>query len=64
MDNIKYKSNTHGLNADFLELFSFALTLENPLYKISDKKSKYEIVLGELHLEVDNTLGLPVFKII
>lgn len=62
VDNIKYKSNSHGLDADFLELFSFALKLERPTKEIEKNFLKYNIYFEGVHIEVDNTVGLPVFN--
>ncbi|SDM44044.1 DUF2920 family protein [Sediminibacillus halophilus] len=61
VDNIKYKSNGHGLNADFLELFYFALEFERPREKTIERKTKHRVDLENLSVEVDFTHGLPVF---
>lgn len=62
VDNIKYKSNSHGLNADFLELFSFALELERPRKEIEKNDLKYIVDFESVLIEVDYTHGLPVFN--
>lgn len=41
--NIKYKSNQHGLSADYLVLFSYALDFERS--RRGDTSYDYEIVL-------------------
>ncbi|QTN01125.1 DUF2920 family protein [Sediminibacillus dalangtanensis] len=61
VDNFKYKSNGHGLNADFLELFSFALEFERPRQEAIEREIKHRVDLEYLSVEVDFTHGLPVF---
>lgn len=63
VDNIKYKSNRHGLDSDFLELFSYALGFENKVnYDVMDKRKNIEI--GDLEFIIDTSKGLPIFSII
>ncbi|MGX8236978.1 DUF2920 family protein [Exiguobacterium undae] len=62
VDNIKYNSNSHGLDADFLELFSFALKLEIPSKKVIEKDMKYILNFESVIIEVDFTNGLPLFN--
>ncbi|WP_339201180.1 DUF2920 family protein [Paenibacillus sp. FSL P2-0322] len=62
VDHIKYKSNSHGLDADFLELFSYALELERPTKEILKKDSKYIVDFESVSIEVDYTQGLPIFN--
>lgn len=61
VDMIKYKSAAHGLDADFLELFSYAVQFETTESEKRVKKSKYEIQCHNLSIQVDLTQGLPIF---
>jgi len=61
VDQIRFKSNNHGLDADFLELFSWALEMEKPLTLIEEIPLNYEVNIGSLHIEVDSSGGLPIF---
>jgi len=61
VDNIKYNSNSHGLDADFLELFTFALEFEQPLQEIQTREVSYAIDFDGVSINVDSSLGLPVF---
>lgn len=61
IDNIKFKSNNHGLDADFLEIFSYALQLEKPNNK-NDHTKKYTLNLNTVCIEVDYTRNLPLFN--
>jgi hypothetical protein len=62
VDDKKYKSNTHGLSADFLELFSYALEFELPKKASGEIRLKYEINFNGVRINVDNSFGLPVFR--
>ncbi|URJ47933.3 DUF2920 family protein [Paenibacillus polymyxa] len=62
VDHVKYKSNSHGLDADFLELFSFALELERPTKEAPVKELIYIIDFESVLIEVDYTNGLPIFN--
>ncbi|WLD93084.1 DUF2920 family protein [Alkalihalobacillus sp. AL-G] len=62
VDNKKYKSNTHGLDADFLELFSYALEFQSPEKKVAETDLKYVIDFKGVRIDVDYTYGLPVFS--
>lgn len=62
VDNIKYKSHKHGLDADFLELFSYALSFEkNASNELVDKRKNFAI--GDLEFILDTSQGLPIFDI-
>lgn len=61
VDQIKYKSNGHGLNADFLELFSFAISRERAPLTREEEKMIYRVNLEGVQIEVDSTQGLPLF---
>lgn len=61
VDQIRFKSNNHGLDADFLELFSFACEMEKPLMLTEEKLPNYEVVVGSLHIKIDSSGGLPIF---
>lgn len=62
IDNKKYKSNTHGLGADFLELFSYAMTFESHNIPINTSKEKIA-KLDTVEINVDYGQGLPVFTV-
>lgn len=62
IDNIKFKSNRHGLDADFFELFSYAIQLERPVTNKNMKK-KYTIILNTVNIHVDYTANLPNINI-
>lgn len=62
IDNKKYKSNTHGLGADFLELFSYAMEYEIPNREKCEIETSYALDFQGVRINVDNTCGLPVFK--
>lgn len=61
VDMTKYKSTSHGLDADFLQLFSYALQFEDYEERITNKELQYEINYGALNIQADCTQGLPVF---
>jgi hypothetical protein len=62
VDNKKYKSNSHGLDADFLELFSYALEYELPQTVSSKVDWEYVINFRSVQINVDNTFVLPTFN--
>ncbi|SDK37365.1 DUF2920 family protein [Sediminibacillus albus] len=64
VDNKKYRSNNHGLNADFLELFSFALCFEQPKQEKKGVLEKHKLSLANLSVHADFTTGLPKFDVI
>ena len=61
-DHEKYFSNTHGLDANFLKLFSYALEFEHAPRNNQDFRYKYSIDLKGVSINVDYTNGLPVFN--
>lgn len=61
VDMVKYKSTSHGLDADFLELFSYALQFENYEERITKRELQYEINYKTLKIQADFTQGLPIF---
>ncbi|MEJ8303648.1 DUF2920 family protein [Saccharibacillus sacchari] len=62
VDKIKYKSTAHGLDADFIELFSYALTFEEGKTIVGDTKSKYELQHAHVKIQADFMQGLPIFS--
>ncbi|WP_232718643.1 DUF2920 family protein [Bacillus sp. FJAT-45037] len=62
IDDIKYKSNTHGLNADFLELFTYALEYELPTAKIPSILWGLTVCYSGVEITNNIKQGLPVFK--
>jgi len=61
IDHKKFKSNKHGLDANFLELFSYALELEKPI-AYHNQNSKFVADMDSVSIEADYTNGLPVFN--
>lgn len=64
VDNVKYNSNGHGLNADFLELFSYSLEFEHKPNENLSKDLKYKVNFERGIIDVDFSYGLPVFNLI
>ncbi|MFB4167780.1 DUF2920 family protein [Virgibacillus sp. JSM 102003] len=64
IDNKKYKTNNHGLNADFLELFSYALNFESPKKEMTELNMKYVVDFMGVRIDVDYTGGLPLFNVV
>lgn len=64
VDNKRYKTNTHGLGADFLDLLCYALEFESPIPKNNDINTKYMLDFSGVHIDVDYTYGLPIFNFI
>ncbi|RKL68345.1 hypothetical protein CR203_07645 [Salipaludibacillus neizhouensis] len=64
IDNKKYNSNAHGLNADFLELFTYALEYELPIAKIPSILWGHTVSYSGVEITNNNKIGLPVFKFI
>lgn len=62
IDRIAFKSNRHGLDADFLKLFSLALKMEETPKFVEETPFNYELVIGSLQIKVDSSNGLPLFK--
>ena len=61
VDNHTFKSNSHGLGADFLNMFEFAYDrMDNAMNKSRGKRN-YEIQLSKTKIVVDYSQGLPVF---
>ncbi|WP_066192279.1 DUF2920 family protein [Gracilibacillus timonensis] len=61
IDNEKYYSNSHGLAADFLKLFDYAMTFEQPISKVEERNVQYKVKFGSIMFEVDYSNGLPIF---
>jgi len=62
VDQVKYKSTSHGLDADFLELFAYALQFESDEKQNQTMELQYEIHYETLKVQADFTQGLPIFK--
>lgn len=62
IDNKKYKSNTHGLNADFLELFEYAMEFEKRRNKTNKANKNSKLDLSNIYITSDFSKGLPVFS--
>lgn len=63
VDNIKYNSNTHGLSADFIELFDHALRFETNQTERAINRNSYNTYMDNMQIIVDYTNGLPIFSV-
>lgn len=67
VDGVIYKSNTHGLNADFLEMFNLAYGMFNEKNKIRKDKAEFEngneVITSNVKIIVDYSKGLPIFTV-
>lgn len=61
VDNHTFKSNSHGLGADFLNMFEFAYERMGNSMNKSRGKRNYELQLSKTKIVVDYSRGLPVF---
>lgn len=61
VDHAIFKSNVHGLNADFLKMFKYGLNQLGDHENLNAYLNNYEIRLSCTKIEVDYALGLPVF---
>jgi len=61
VDHHIFKSNKHGLDADFLNMFEFAYERMDNAENQSNAKPYYEIQLTKTKIAVDYSRGLPVF---
>lgn len=64
IDFVRYNSNQHGLDADFLELFSYALKFEkcDKEQRVNKRELKYTLNFNDINIYSDLTKGLPVFE--
>jgi len=62
VDHVIYKSNKHGLNADFLNMFEYSLQQLGNFENIIELSSKYELILSNTKIQVNYSEGLPVFN--
>lgn len=62
VDQVKYKSNRHGLDADFIKLFTYAMEFENKNEQVAEVNWNYRIELNGTKITVSNPYGLPVFQ--
>lgn len=63
VDNYIYKSNTHGLNADFLNMFEYAYEKMGEFMNKQSMKQYDEIQLTRMRIVVDYSHGLPVLTL-
>lgn len=63
IDNHRFRSNTHGLDADFLNLFEWSYEQMDEYVNEQSKKLTVEIQLSNTKVSVDYTHGLPVFML-
>jgi len=61
VDHAIFKSNTHGLNADFLKMFEYGVNQLGDHENLNAYSNNYEIILSCTKIEVDYAFGLPVF---
>lgn len=61
VDGKIFKSNKHGLDADFLKMFEYGLEKLGHHKNSIEEKLIYEIVLSQTKIKVDYSSGLPVF---
>lgn len=62
VDNQIYKSNRHGLDADFIKMFEFGLSQLGDHINNASHKDEYEMVISQTKISVDYTKGLPIFS--
>ena len=62
VDNIIFKSNKHGLDADFLKMFEYGLEKLGHYNNSIESRLIYEIVLSQTKIIVDYSSRLPVFS--
>ncbi|ALC86340.1 hypothetical protein AM499_11245 [Bacillus sp. FJAT-22090] len=63
VDQEIFKSNTHGLEADFLKMFEHSLGKFDYHQNCNDHFLNNEIILSNTKIDVDYSYGLPVFNI-
>lgn len=63
VDGHIFKSNNHGLDADFLNLFNYAYEKMGEHINPVERKSIYNLKLSNTEIQVDYSFGLPVFTI-
>lgn len=67
VDGVIYKSNTHGLHADFLEMFKLADGMFNEKNKMRKDKTEFkngnEVIISNIKINVDYSKGLPIFTV-
>ncbi len=63
VDGHIFKSNRHGLDADFLKLFELGLSKLGKHVNEKECKEKYCLVLDNTKITVDYSQGLPIFRL-
>lgn len=63
VDHYIFKSNKHGLNADFLNLFDLAYEKMGAYVNQQQMKLTDEIQLSNTIIDMDYSLGLPIFTL-
>lgn len=61
VDNHIFKSNTHGLKADFLNMFDYAFEKMSGYLNRKSRVDLSEIILSNTAITLDYTQGLPIF---
>lgn len=62
VDQVIYKSNKHGLNADFLNMFEYSIEKLGNFENVIELSKKYELKLSNTKIQVNYSHGLPVFN--
>ena len=62
VDQLIYKSNKHGLDADFLNMFEYSIEKLGNFENVIELSKKYELKLSNTKIEVNYSYGLPVFN--
>ncbi|OMC89143.1 hypothetical protein BK128_04230 [Viridibacillus sp. FSL H7-0596] len=63
VDGIIFKSNQHGLDADFLNMFEYGLEKLGHHENSIEVRLIYEVVLSQTKIKVDYSSMLPIFTI-
>ncbi|VDH00933.1 Protein of uncharacterised function (DUF2920) [Lysinibacillus sphaericus] len=63
VDGIIFRSNRHGLDADFLNLFDYAYNNFVQDIHNNEKVQKNNVTLSNTEIEIDYSQGLPIFSL-
>jgi len=64
VDGVKFKSTNHGLDADFINLVEYVMSIVPPHKNQNEKFDKYVVESSMTKINVDYSHGLPVFQFI
>ncbi|WP_313892552.1 DUF2920 family protein [Psychrobacillus sp.] len=62
VDGLIFKSNKHGLDAEFLKAFDYGVEKLGHHENSAEGKLVYEVLLSETKIKVDYFSGLPIFS--